>query len=322
MQDFSDFIAECDRAPRLNELSEFFASTAAGMSGKPSKRPAVDQRLLAHNALTKKFTALHQVRQGPFDQHYLSSIPYRFEEECRSGCAILRYAETLGRPLNLYSLGTAEGTMARTISELGEGSVRSLSCSPNIENEKSFYAHGTPPHATFFRGPFHHLTPEVIRSENHLRRFARGFDIILEDTTFQMYSPNREQQVAFVAQNLAVDGIFLFVEKFRHDDIEEYRRREFQKDHGFKARYFSSADIQSKEQLVLTKMNENEVTLRQMGSVLKPLFGSCFVTWNSGNFYTLAASNSRQNLRRFISKLGRPALPTEYMYGEFPYSLY
>jgi hypothetical protein len=35
--DRSSFMEECESAPRLNELAEFFASTASGRSGKPLK---------------------------------------------------------------------------------------------------------------------------------------------------------------------------------------------------------------------------------------------------------------------------------------------
>lgn len=321
MQDFSAFIEECERAPRLNELAPFFSATAAGRSGMPLRRPSLDLRLLPRDATLKKFVAIHGLRQGPFDQHYLSSIPYRFEEECRLGCAILKYARSRRKPLKLYSLGTAEGTMARTVSEIGDGKIESLSCSPNVENQRSFYAYGVPPHAHFFQGPFHHLTPEHIRKTEDLSMFADGFDLILEDTTFQMYSPNRFDQIRFVIQHLRHDGIFVFVEKFLHEDETEYRLREQQKDFGFKARYFTGADIQSKEDAVLTRMDKNEVTLADMAQVLKRFFESCFVTWNSGNFYTLVASKSSGNLQNFMSRLAGPALPNEYIYAELPSEL-
>ena len=322
MHDFTDFIAECDRAPRLNELASFFSATAAGRSGMPWRRPDVDRRLLRRDPLVTKFIHLHEKRQGPFDQHYLSSIPYRFEEEVRLGTAILHYAEDRIEPLKLYSLGTAEATMARTISELADGGVISLSCSPNVENERSFMAYGTPPYATFFCGPFHHLTPALMSGRKDLRAFSDGFDIIMEDTTFQMYSPNRTNQIAFVMQHLKADGILLLVEKFRHDDVDEYRRREQQKDFGFKARYFSNEQIQAKEDEVLTRMNDNEVTLGELAEVLANAFAESYITWNSGNFYTVAASNSARNLKRLISKMGRPALPREYVYQALPHELF
>ncbi|NTG05127.1 class I SAM-dependent methyltransferase [Agrobacterium rhizogenes] len=321
MQEFDDFIEECERAPRLNELQGFFSATAAGHAGMPIRRPNLDHRLLPRDLTFRQFTALHPVRQGPFDQHYLSSIPYRFEEECRIGSAMLKYARSTKGVLKVYSLGTAEGTMARVISELGGGRIETLSCSPNVENLRSFYAYGVPPHATFFHGPFHHLTAQRIRADEQLQKFADGFDIILEDTTFQMYSPNRHDQIRFVSQQLKAQGLFIFVEKFKHEDDEEYRRRERQKDYGFKARFFSAADIQAKEHVVLTRMNQNEVTLAEIAETMRRHFSHCFVTWNSGNFYTLISSNSAENLDHFLTKLCPAAIPFEYIYADVPYRL-
>ncbi|QXZ80789.1 class I SAM-dependent methyltransferase [Rhizobium sp. L51/94] len=322
MHGFEDFIVECDRAPRLNELSEFFSTTAAGQTGMPIRPPKLDYRLFPLDSTFKRFSALHPLRQGPFDQHYLGSIPYRFEEECRMGCAILKYARARKGRLKLYTLGTAEGTMARVIAELGNGRIDTLSCSPNVENLRSFYAYGVPPHATFFHGPFHHLTARKIQDDDELRAFTGGFDIIVEDTTFQMYSPNRFDQIRFVSQHLRKDGLFIFIEKFRHDDAEEYHRRERQKDHGFKARFFTPSDIRKKEETVLTRMNRNEVSLANIAKTLSRFFEHTFVTWNSGNFYSLVSSNSAKNLDLFLSKLCPAAIPGEYVYTDLPHRLY
>jgi len=318
MQDFAEFYEECERAPRLHEFANFFSSTAGGRSGRPLSRPRLDHRLLPKDPLLDRFAKLHELRQGPFDQHYLSSIPYRFEEECRLGYAILKYAQARRKPMKFYSLGTAEGTMARTISELSQGRVQTLSCSPNIENLQSFYAYGVPPHARFFHGPFHHLTPERIDSDDYLQTFADGFDIILEDTTFQMYSPNRYDQIRFVRQHLRKDGLFMFVEKFLHNDKGEYRRREKQKDSGFKIRHFSDDDIKTKEDVVLNSMDKNEITLEQMVQIVIGHFSHCVVTWNSGNFYTIVAGDHTSNIDRFVGGLSSPAIPAEYAYEALP----
>ncbi|MGV1760527.1 class I SAM-dependent methyltransferase [Rhizobium sp. A22-96] len=322
MRNFDDFFKECERAPRLNELRQFFSDTAGGNSGVPSQRPKLDRRLLPASGPFSQFSILHQARQGDFDQHYFTNIPYRLEEECRIGCAILNFARKRTGVLKVYSLGTAEGTMARTISELAIGRVETLSCSPDRENFHSFYAYGVPPYASFFHGPFHKLTRELLQTDPRYKPFTDGFDIILEDTTFQMYSPNRREQVRFVKQNLRPRGIFLFVEKFRHEDEEEYRRREHQKDHGFKARYFSSDDIHTKRQMLQRGMEKNLLTLADFASAVRVHFKHCFITWNSGNFYTLAASNSGISLQRFMGELCPPSIPAEYVYLKLPCRLW
>ncbi|UCI05205.1 class I SAM-dependent methyltransferase [Mesorhizobium sp. B1-1-8] len=314
MRGLDDFLAECDRGPRINELTGFFAATAGGKSGMPIRNPVADPRLLPRNELLRKLVGLHAARQGFFDQHYHGSIPYRLEEECRMAYAVLQYAQQRHTPLSLYSLGTAEGTMARTLSELSEGQILTLSCSPNPENYASFMAYGEPRYAEFFIGPFHRLTKDVLRSDRRLEKFVHGFDIILEDTTFQMYSPNRSKQIEFVAQHLREGGIFVFVEKFRAIDDNDYMRREHQKDYGFKARYFPVEEIESKKTAVLKTMFGNEVTLAEMSRAASAHFKHCIITWNSGNFCSLAASNSKENLDLYVSQMAAPAIPHEYVY--------
>ncbi|MFE0018358.1 class I SAM-dependent methyltransferase [Mesorhizobium sp. NPDC059054] len=314
MRGLDDFLAECELGPRINELSCFFAATAAGKSGMPIRKPAADIRLLPNEDLLRSLVALHAARQGHFDQHYHGSIPYRLEEECRMAHAVLKYARRRGILLSLYSLGTAEGTMARTLSELSNGQIRTLSCSPNPENYECFLGYGEPAHAEFFVGPFHRVSKAVLDSDARLRQFVSGFDFILEDTTFQMYSPNRAKQIEYVTQHLKQDGIFVFVEKFRRRDEFEYRRRELQKDHGFKARYFDREEIEKKQADVLDTMFGNEVTLAQMTEAIRLQFKYCAMTWNSGNFYSLAASNAKENLSLYLSQMEAPAIPHEYVY--------
>jgi hypothetical protein len=320
MQDINEFCTECDLGPRLNQLAGFFSETAAGKSGVPVRKPVIDTRLLPDDALLHRLIELHSRRQGNFDQHYHGSIPYRLEEECRMAHALLRYAQLGFSDVSLYSLGTAEGTMARTLSELSRGKIQSLSCSPNEENYRCFVAFGEPSHAHFFLGPFHRLTKDYLRSEKQLERFSTGFDFILEDTTFQMYSPNRRKQIEFVADHLKEDGILLFVEKFRAADPRDYEGRESQKDFGFKTRYFGLEEIQRKSKLVLSTMHDCEVTLEEMANAVYAFFRYCVVTWSSGNFYGLAASNSKENLRRYLSLMVHPAIPAEYVYEPEPYT--
>jgi hypothetical protein len=320
MQDINEFSTECDLGPRLNQLAGFFSETAAGKSGVPVRKPVIDTRLLPDDVLLHRLITLHSRRQGNFDQHYHGSIPYRLEEECRMAHALLRYAQLSSSDVSLYSLGTAEGTMARTLSELSRGKIQSLSCSPNEENYRCFMAFGEPSHAHFFLGPFHRLTKDYLRSEKQLERFSTGFDFILEDTTFQMYSPNRRKQIKFVADHLKEDGILLFVEKFRAADPRDYEGRESQKDFGFKTRYFGIEEIQRKSKLVLSTMHDCEVTLEEMANAVYAHFRYCVVTWSSGNFYGLAASNSQENLRRYLSLMVHPAIPAEYVYEPEPYT--
>src|SRR3546814_11514459 len=97
MQEYNDFFTECDLAPRLNHLAGFFAETAAGIGGVPVRKPTVDTRLLPDDVLLHQLVELHSRRQGFFDQHYHSSIPYRLEEECRMAHAVDRTSVAWGK---------------------------------------------------------------------------------------------------------------------------------------------------------------------------------------------------------------------------------
>ncbi|WP_245467227.1 hypothetical protein [Mesorhizobium sp. M2A.F.Ca.ET.046.03.2.1] len=67
-----DFFAECDKAPRLNEMADFFSATAAAQSGVPIKMPSVDARLFQGDVSLESFTGVHRQLWGRFDPHYLA----------------------------------------------------------------------------------------------------------------------------------------------------------------------------------------------------------------------------------------------------------
>lgn len=320
----SEFMQECDGAPRLNEMFEFFSATAAGSSGAPEVPPIADQRLMQHDAGLLKFAEKHRTLWGHFDPHFFSSIPYVLEEEIRRGEALLEYGKSKKRsrsPVGCYVLGGAEGTLARTLGTMAGGEFLTLSCSPNKENEASFLRYGRPRFSSFFHGPFHRLTSEFLSNDSVLMPLNGKFDIILEDTTFQMYSPNRSAQIGFVKQFLRDDGILLFVEKFRHHDTEEYVRRELQKDFGYKARYFTPDEIAQKNKVILERMNLNEVTIEAMATALGEHFAHACITWNSGNFYAIAAGNDAENLVELVGRMCEPCIPHEYNYEALPSAL-
>lgn len=80
----------------------------------------------------------HRKLQGQFDKHFYSSIPFILEEECRVGSALKDYLEKRNGTQYLYVLGAAEGTMARTIGNLSNGKIKTLSCSPTKANQDNF----------------------------------------------------------------------------------------------------------------------------------------------------------------------------------------
>lgn len=48
-------------------------------------------------------------------------------------------------------------------------------------------------------------------------------------------------------------------------------------------------------------MDNGEVSLLEFKQELVKSFHYAVITWNSGNFYTIVASNSKKNIEKFIS---------------------
>lgn len=321
--DLVKFKQECENAPRLKEMADFFSTTAAGIGGMPLLNECkVNNTLFQQDASVNLFYKVHENLRGQFDKHFFASIPYMLEEECRMGTALLSYgiSKSIERDTytKVYTLGTAEATMARTIAKLANGKIKTFSCSPTKENEQSFYSHGIPEHAKFFVGPFYKVDYSLFESNPKYYDFKDGFDVIVEDTTFQMYGKNRYEQIACVIDKLKDDGVFIFVEKFKNGSLDDYMRRESQKDKLFKSKYFSSDQIESKKLSVLSIMNNFEAHLTDFYGTLSKFFKNAVMTWNSGNFYIIMASNSQKSLKDLVSKLIPPCIPSAFCYESLP----
>lgn len=310
-------------APRLTAFAGFFERTARGESGAPDlAQPKIDMSLLDFDLEAAVFSDTHRRLWGHFDSHYFASIPYRLEEEARLGAAILAFAlrawSRSASPATIYTLGTGTGCLARALATLGNGRIEALCCSPTAANRVSFVAKRGSDHAHFFHGPFFDLTNDRYLSDPELFPFQAGFDVLLEDTTFQMYDRDRIKQLDFVVPRIRPGGILVQVQKLAHDDPDTYEERERQKDELFKTRYFSAGDISKKKDEVLNTMTGLQVDLATTAAALGTFFRYSVVTWNSGNFYTIVSSNSRTATLELVSLMLKPAIPPGYCYERLP----
>jgi hypothetical protein len=311
------------KAPRLTSFAMFFESTARGLGGMPDiDRPKPDMKLLDFDLDCKTFWDTHRRLWGHFDNHYFASIPYRLEEECRLAAAILSFVlEAWGRSgdaATVYTLGAGAGTLARALAKLGDGRVKTLCCSPTDGNRVCFFARRGSEEAHFHHGPFFDLDDERYAADENLRPFRDGYDVLLEDTTFQMYGRDREKQLAVIAPRIRSGGLLIQVQKITHPDIEAYFQRERQKDEQFKSRYFSQMEIIAKKHDVLDTMIDFQVDLESSLSALRSYFSYSAITWNSGNFYTIVSSNSFDSLRSFITSMVKPAMEPDFCYEQLP----
>ncbi|WP_337271095.1 class I SAM-dependent methyltransferase [Oryzifoliimicrobium ureilyticus] len=312
------------KAPRLNSFATFFEQTARGLGGAPDLgRPEPEMDLLSFDLDCMTFWDTHRRLWGHFDNHYFASIPYRLEEECRLGTAILTFAEKrwacLGRPATVYTLGAGAGTLARALAKLGDGRLKTLNCSPTEGNRVCFFARRGSEDAQFYHGPFFELDDEHYEKDETLQPFRDGYDVLLEDTTFQMYGRDRDKQTGFIAPRLRSNGVLVQVQKLSHQNGDAYLERERQKDDLFKSRFFSGRQIAEKRRDVLDTMFDFQVDLETTRSALGSYFQYAVVTWNSGNFYTIVSSNSLSSLHEFVSLMVKPAIPSEFCYQQLPH---
>lgn len=316
-------IEHWSNAPRLTSLAEFFERTASGQGGEPDRAvPSVDLSLLDFDFECTVFSDTHRSLWGPFDKHYFASIPFRLEEECRIGPSILTLAlRSWARariPAKIYTLGAGTGCLARTLATLGGGRIETLCCSPTAANRKAFYENRGSLHAHFFHGPFFELDNNRYAVDPELLQFRNGFDILMEDTTFQMYGRDRINQLDFVTSRIRQGGLLIQIQKLSHGDAQIYDERERQKDELFKSRYFSPAKISDKRGEVLNTMDDLQVDLETTAAALAVFFRYSVIVWNSGNFYTIVSSNARHAILEFVSLMTEPAIPPAYCHHSLP----
>ncbi len=318
-----DVIEQWRSAPRLTSFAAFFDRTASGTGGAPDRGdPLVDLSLLDFDLDCAVFADTHRKLWGPFDKHYFASIPYRIEEECRLGSLIVAYSlrawARSRAQAKIYTLGTGTGCLSRTIASLGGGRIETLCCSPTAANREAFNANRGSDHAHFFLGPFFDLNEERLADDPGLKQFCGGFDVLFEDTTFQMYHRDRTRQLEFVVPKIKPGGLLIQVQKLAHEDVEIYRMRERQKDELFKPRYFSPSGITDKKDEVLDTMERLQVDLATTTTALRAFFRYSVITWNSGNFYTFVSSNARETIREFIALMVKPAIPPAFCHHLLP----
>lgn len=317
------YISAARKSIRLEHLFPVFAKIANGDAGVPLHVVRYNPDLFDRDPAILAYAEHREIFAGPFNRHFVASLPYVLEEQSRMGSALLTYLLEISiredRPARLYTLGDGAGVTARTVTSMAMGRIISLNCSPNPENAIEF-ASNCPEGAHFFLGPFWELTPEKL-TQIAQSVFRDGFDVIVEDTTFQMYGKEREEPLSLALRHLKENGILIAIEKFMHPLHDEFCAREAQKDNDFKSHHFTQDQINEKRSTILKKMDRQLVTLDQFAVALSRFFEHGVVTWNSGNFSTVASSNAGENLSRLVELLGKPAIPANFLYGQIPRDL-
>lgn len=304
------------RGPRVTSLLERFEKIASGREQKPNQPILATQAFLDRNDEYKKYHQILQRNIGTFAKHGLASIPFLLEEVIRVGVAICKLAEENqslnSEPFTYYETSSADGTIGRSLAEYSNGLIKTLTDSPNESNRLEFNKLLTHNNSYFHKGPFVDITPEYL-SQAHEHVFGDGINVIWENTTFQMYGSNRDEQIAYVSRLLKNNGLMIFLEKMNHPYKEEYTRLEQLKDSEFKSQYFTEDELSLKESNILSEMETGQVTLNEFKQALKFHFKYAYIIWNSGNFYEIAASNNKKIIENFISYLPEPYIPDDFV---------
>lgn len=311
----NEWLAREKRGPRINALLEHFAKIASGEIQKPKIKVTPDDCFVAANPRRADYAGLLNKNIGTFNNHAFASIPFFIEETIRLGLAIFDYSvikkASIDNPLTFWSTSSADASHARTLAEYAGGKIVTFSDTPNDENREEFDRLLSHLYSFLFMAPYFEITKDNIRKRFPKFPLKDGFDIIWEDTTFQMYSGNRDGQIAHVKKQLKPGGLLILFEKVANNNQADYLLNEYNKDRYFKSRYFSYNEILEKERGILKDMYSGQVTEDELILALQFHFTYAYKIWACGNFVEFIASNSKEDIEQFISCLPEPYTPEE-----------
>jgi len=311
-----EYLSREKRGPRINALLEHFAAIALGDVQKPTTKVTPDAVFVAADPRRASYAAMLDRNIGTFNNHAFASIPFFIEETIRLGIAIsdysLRKGATREKPLTFWSTSSADASHARTLAEYADGKIMTLSDTPNNENRAEFNRLLTHAFSHLCVAPYFEITKNSVRERIPSFPINNGFDIVWEDTTFQMYSNNRDGQIAHIKEQLKPDGLAIVFEKVTNDSQADYLLNEYNKDLYFKSKYFSPNDILKKERDILKDMYNGQVTEEQLIVALQHQFSYVYKIWACGNFIEFVASDNKENIEHFLAcLLGVPYTPEE-----------
>lgn len=311
-----EFCNKIRKSPRLNELYEHFEQISNGSNQVPDRLPKTNETYLSKSIDYLRHEKIFRKNLCIFLKHGISSIPYLAEEFLRVDKALFEFAKCKGatneKPLTYWETSSADGTRARTLAEYANGLIVTLTDSPNLGNKEEFEKSPSHPFSFFHYGAFIDICPDYLMFQKYHPAFRQGFDVIWENTTFQMYGNNRVEQIEYISQSLKQDGLLILFEKLNADNYSKYNMMENIKDE-FKAHYFKVEQIIKKKENILDTMEKGQVTKAQLIDAASKFYRYGALIWNSANFYEIVVSNSKENIEIFLKFLPKPYVPKKYM---------
>lgn len=290
-------------------FSDFFKGVVEGESGKPVAGAEYTPRIGVLKDQLKdpkseygKYHVTYQSRKGSFDDHIALSIPTYRDAQYAVGVALINTFDSA----TMMDIAAAEGTQAKTISDLSGGKIKTLSLDPSSAFRTSFNQSPVDG-ATFTMTAFGYGENDtgVAWTEangTEIKYYDAGdkkFDIIQESMTFQFINDERGAQIARMAELLTETGMVVINEKLQNADWDKNEKQKNE----YKSKSFKAEDMTKKARQVLEGMNKNMVHHSELEQILKDNFKYVVQYWDSGNFKGYVASNSQETISKFQNNL-------------------
>ena len=120
---------------------------------------------------------------------------------------------------------------------------------------------------------------------------------------FQFIDNERASKIKLIADKLKPEGFALFEEKFFTSKEDPIWNANEAKKNEFKSQYYDPQQITEKEEVVLTGMNERQVTSDSFEDILKNNFNNVIQYWDSGNFKGYVVSDSADTINTFLKNM-------------------
>lgn len=281
------------------EFKKFFSDVTRGTFGK-SDIPFIPETNIAPE-LYPVIEALEQ-HSGNFDDHIAKSIPTFYETQIGVIGALSKFPEGS----RLLDIAASEGSFGKTVTELSNGNVTSVSLDPNPDMARFFREKSQVPGAEYSTDAFlNGFEDGGVQVPAY--RPTEKFNIVHESMGFQFIDPDRAAQVAEVKRLMTPDGVFITEQKLRNP---KWAANEVLKDSRHKNKYFTPSELQAKDKVVGFAQSKSEAQAVGMvdnmapkaayEQVLKDNFRYVAQYWDAGNFKGYAASDSLASIGTFF----------------------
>ena len=251
----------------------------------------------------------NEKRTGNFENHIYTSIPVFKEAQIATAEAI---SKTLPKGGTIIDIGGTEGGFINTIAELNPD-IEGIVLDPNPKAQESFLNQNLP-NTEFIREAFttnpeefgkYAFTEEGVDIDyfdpNEIP--DNSVDAFSEKMVFQFIDNERASKVKLIADKLTDTGFAVFEEKFFTSKQDPVWNANEAKKNEFKSQYYDSQQITEKEEVVLTGMNERQVTSESFEKVLMNNFNNVVQYWDSGNFGGYVVSDSADTITKFLDNM-------------------